>query len=80
MSTDDLELDLPQQKPFSGQLDPDFDDSDDDDDDEKGVGGGWGDDALVSGDPAAIDRTWGHAVDFIVDAGLLEVRGVTTWA
>lgn len=29
---------------------------------------------MVSGDPYAIDRTFGHAVDFVVDAGVLEVR------
>lgn len=42
--------------------------------DERERGENWGDDAFVSGDPAAIDRTWGHAVDFVVDAGFLEVR------
>lgn len=51
------------------------DDNDDDNDDE-GDGGrdGWHEDASVSGDPAAIERTWGHAVDFVIDAGVLEVR------
>ncbi|CAM9582241.1 unnamed protein product, partial [Scytosiphon promiscuus] len=34
--------------------------------------GAWNDDALVSGDPAAIEAAWGHAVDFVVDAGVLE--------
>lgn len=53
----------------------DYDDDDDGDDDEEGASrGAWGDDALVSGDPAAIEAAWGHAVDFVVDAGLLEVR------
>ena len=34
----------------------------------------WGEDAMVSGDPASIERAFGHAVDFVVDAGVLEVR------
>lgn len=34
----------------------------------------WREDKMVSGDPYAIDRTFGHAVDFVVDAGVLEVR------
>lgn len=60
-----------------------FEDDDDDEDEyDSGEGGGggvgspgaWGEDALVSGDPGAIERAWGHAVDFIVDAGVLEVR------
>lgn len=53
----------------------DEDDGDDDEEEEEGVSrGAWGDDALVSGDPAAIEAAWGHAVDFVVDAGLLEVK------
>lgn len=49
-------------------------DDNDDTGDEGDVGrDGWNEDALVSGDPAAIERTWGHAVDFVVDAGVLEV-------
>jgi len=39
----------------------------------RGASRAWGDDALVSGDPAAIEAAWGHAVDFVVDAGILEV-------
>ncbi|CAN0392425.1 unnamed protein product [Ascophyllum nodosum] len=38
----------------------------------------WGEDAMVSGDPASIERAFGHAVDFVVDAGVLEVGGFST--
>eukprot|EP00903_Cladosiphon_okamuranus_P017534 g16149.t1 len=56
----------------------DADDDEDDDDDEGASRGAWGDDAMVSGDPAAIEAAWGHAVDFVVDAGLLEIGGFST--
>lgn len=67
-----------------GAAAPDYDTDDDDDDDdvdgERVSRGAWGDDASVSSDPAAIEAAWGHAVDFVVDAGLLEVHGVQSGA
>eukprot|EP00752_Nemacystus_decipiens_P011815 g10484.t1 len=58
----------------------DYGDGDDDEEEaEEGASrGAWGDDTLVSGDPAAIEAAWGHAVDFVVDAGLLEIGGFST--
>ncbi|CAM9131334.1 unnamed protein product [Pylaiella littoralis] len=74
-----------------GPAAPDFDSDDDDDDDGDDDGweggreedggasrGAWHDDALVSGDPAAIEAAWGHAVDFVVDAGMLQIGGFST--
>ncbi|CAM9117627.1 unnamed protein product [Ectocarpus fasciculatus] len=58
--------------------DYDVDDDDDEVDGESVSRRAWGDDASVSGDPAAIEAAWGHAVDFVVDAGLLEVGGFST--
>lgn len=74
---------MPSEFPGDRDWDPDHEseqegeEDDDAEDDEleegRGASRAWGDDALVSGDPAAIEAAWGHAVDFVVDAGILEV-------
>ncbi|CAM9895402.1 unnamed protein product [Ectocarpus sp. 6 AP-2014] len=62
----------------ASEHDYDIDDDDDDVEGDRVSRGAWGDDTSVSGDPAAIEAAWGHAVDFVVDAGPLEVGGFST--